>query len=113
MTGEDTARLFAGAAMDKKALDPAVLDLRGLTSIADWFVLVSGTSDRHVQAVAENILDAAQAFRRKPIGTEGIAGGRWALLDFGDVVVHVFHQSAREYYDLERLYPDAPRLSLD
>src|SRR5512138_3676943 len=112
MTGEELARLFAGAAIDKKALDPVVLDLQGLTSIADWFVIVSGSSDRQVQAVAENVLEAGRALSRRPLGVEGVAGGRWALLDFGEVVVHVFHQAQREYYDLERIWTDAPRLSL-
>ncbi len=113
MTGETLARLCAGAALDKKAADPVVLDLRGLTSIADWFVIVSATSDRHLQTVAENVVEAVEKMGRRPMGKEGLGGGRWALVDLGEVVVHVFHQQAREYYDLERIWTDAPHLDLD
>ncbi len=113
MTGEDLARLLVGAAQDKKGIDPVLLDLRGISSITDWFVIVSGNSDRQVQAMAEAVLDAGRALGSRPLGTEGVAAGRWALLDFGDVVVHLFHSRQREYYDLERLFPDAPRAPLD
>ena len=108
MNSADLARLAAGAGLDKKALDPVALDIRGLSSVAEFFVIMSGTSDRHVQSVAENV---AEAFRA--LGEEGMRGGRWALLDFGEVVVHVFHEPVREYYDIERLWADAPRLDLE
>ncbi|UCF89604.1 MAG: ribosome silencing factor [bacterium] len=107
------ARLAVGAAADKKALDPIALDLRGLSSVAEYFVIVTGTSDRHVQAVAENITEAFTAIGVEPLGEEGLREGRWVLLDYGEVVVHVFLEPVREYYDIERLWIDAPRLDLE
>ena len=113
MNSSDYARLAAGSGIDKKALDPVVMDLRGLSSIADFFVILTGTSDRHVQAVAENIMDAFKGVGNSLIGSEGLSEGKWVLLDYGEVVVHVFLEPVREYYDIERLWIDAPRLDID
>lgn len=113
MNSTDMARLAAGAALDKKALDPVVLDLRQLSSVADFFVILTGTSDRHVQAVAQNVMDAFEALCIKLLGEEGTREGKWILLDYGEVVVHVFLESVREYYDIERLWIDAPNLDLE
>jgi ribosome-associated protein len=107
------ARLAVGAALDKKALDPLALDLRGISSVAEFFVILTGTSDRHVQAVAENVIDAFKSIGIKTMGEEGFREGKWVLLDYGEVVVHVFIEPVREYYDIERLWIDAPRLDLD
>ena len=107
------ARLAVGAALDKKALDPLALDLRGISSVAEFFVILTGTSDRHVQAVAENVIDAFKSIGIKTMGEEGFREGKWVLLDYGEVVVHVFIEPVREYYDIERLWIDAPRLNLD
>ena len=107
------ARLAVGAALDKKALDPLVLDLRGLSSVAEYFVIVTGSSDRHVQAVAENMIQAYKAIGIKSLGVEGYREGKWVLLDYGEVVVHVFLEPVREYYDIEKLWIDAPHLDLD
>lgn len=112
MNSADMARLAVGAAMDKKALDPLALDLRGLSTVSEYFVIVTGTSDRHVQAVAENVMEAFKAVGVKPLGEEGLREGKWVLLDYGEVVVHVFLEPVREYYDIERLWIDAPRLDL-
>jgi ribosome-associated protein len=112
LNSTDMARLAAGAALDKKALDPLALDLRGISSVAEYFVIVTGTSDRHVQAVADNITEAFHAIGVKPLGEEGFREGKWVLLDYGEVVVHVFLEPVREYYDIERLWIDAPRLDL-
>jgi len=109
----DMARLAAGAALDKKALDPLALDLRGLSSVAEYFVIVTGTSDRHVQAVAENVVEAFKSIGERTLGVEGLNEGKWVLLDYGEIVVHVFLEPVREYYDIERLWIDAPRLDLD
>jgi ribosome-associated protein len=106
------ARLAAGAALDKKALDPLVIDLRGISSVSEYFVIVTGTSDRHVQAVADNIMEAFRSIGVKTMGEEGFREGRWILLDYGEIVVHVFLEPVREYYDIERLWIDAPRLDL-
>jgi ribosome-associated protein len=113
LNSTDMARLAAGAALDKKALDPLALDLRGLSSIAEYFVIVTGTSDRHVQAVAENVIEAFKSIGVKTIGEEGFREGKWILLDYGEIVVHVFLEPVREYYDIERLWIDAPLLDLD
>lgn len=113
MNSTDMARLAAGAALDMKALDPLALDLRGISTVSEYFVIVTGTSDRHVQAVAENIIEAFKSIGIKALGVEGLREGRWVLLDYVEIVVHVFLESVREYYDIERLWIDAPRLDLD
>ena len=112
MNSTDMARLAVGAALDKKALNPLVLDLRGISTVSEYFVIVTGTSDRHVQAVAENIMDAFKSIGIRILGEEGLREGRWVLLDYGEIVVHVFLEPVREYYDIERLWIDAPRLDL-
>ncbi len=106
------ARLAVGAALDKKALDPVALDLRDISSVAEYFIIVTGTSDRHVQAVADNVMEAFKALGMPLLGEEGHREGRWVLLDYGEIVVHVFLEPVREYYDIERLWIDAPRLDL-
>lgn len=112
MKSSEYALLAAGAALDKKALDPVVLDLRSLSSVADYFVILTGTSDRHVQAVAENIMEAFKAVGYPLLGSEGLREGRWVLLDYGEVVVHVFLEEVREHYDIEKLWVDAPQLEV-
>lgn len=91
-------------------MDILVLDLRTISNAADYFIIASGTSDTHVRTLAERVLEAVEASGRRPHHVEGIAAGRWALLDFVDMVIHVFHPSLREYYQLERLWADAPVL---
>jgi len=100
------------AASEKKALDPVVLDLRKLTTFTDFFVIVSGTSDRQVQAIAYAMEEYLKAKKLRPLGVEGQENGHWILLDYGDVVAHVFYQEDREYYQLEKLWADAPRVAL-
>jgi ribosome-associated protein len=86
-----------------------VLDLRGLTDAADFFVIGSGTSDVQVRGIAENVIEQVErAGGGPPWHVEGLAAGRWVLLDYVDVVVHVFHHELRAYYQLERLWGDAP-----
>jgi len=98
------------ALADRKATDVLVLDLRGLTDATDFFVIASGTSDTHVRAIADHVLETMAGAGVRAHHAEGLAQGRWALLDFVDVVVHVFHPSQRDFYQLERLWADAPRL---
>jgi ribosome-associated protein len=107
------ARRIAEAALDRKAQDLVALDVRELTSFADTFLLVSGTSDRHVRSIADAIADALAARGEKPLGIEGSEEARWVLMDFGDVIVHVFQREVREHYSLERLWSDAPTLELE
>jgi ribosome-associated protein len=89
-----------------------LLKVTGLSSYTDYILIVSGDSDRQVQAIADRVLDRLRSEGNKPIGVEGERSG-WVLLDFGDVVVHVFRDQLREFYDLEGLWIDAPRVELD
>lgn len=102
----------AKAAADKRATDIVVLDVRRLASFTDYFLIASGSSDRRVQAIAEGVLEAMGKLGRKPLGAEGVRDGRWALLDFGDWVVHAFYEDVRRAFDLEGLWFDAERVEL-
>lgn len=95
-------------ALDRKANDVLLLDLRGLSNATDYFVIASGTSDLHVRAIAENIIEKLKAAGEPPDHVEGLKRGRWILIDYVDFVVHVFHPGARDFYQLERLWGDAP-----
>ena len=101
------------AALDKKALAPVLIDVSAMASYTDFIGIVSGRSDRQVDAIAENIRQVMKAHGRVTLGQEGTGNGRWTLLDFGSVVVHVFHHPVREFYDLESLWIEAPRVPLD
>jgi ribosome-associated protein len=105
-----TAVTAARAALDKKAEQVVVLDLRGMSGYTDYLVIGSGTSDRQLEAIAEGIDKELKSMGHRLVGSEGQRGGRWVLLDFGDVVVHIFHHEDRAHYDLEGLWADAPRV---
>ena len=107
-----TAVAAARAALEKKAEEVVVLDLRGVSGYADFLVIGSGQSDRQLESIVEGVARELSAQGRRVIGSEGERGGRWVLLDFGDVVVHVFHQEERAHYDLEGLWADAPRVEI-
>jgi ribosome-associated protein len=107
-----TAVTAARAALEKKADEVVVLDLRGVSGYTDYLVIGSGSSDRQLEAVAEAVEKELKTLGHKLVGSEGQRGGRWVLLDFGDVVVHVFHQDDRSHYDLEGLWADAPRVQV-
>lgn len=111
--GEPIARRAAALASELKASDIVVLDLRGVTDMTDFFVIASGTSDTHVRAVAEHIQAGLKAGGVSTSMTEGLTQGRWALLDYADCVVHVFHPTLRQFYQLERLWSDATPVSVD
>ena len=100
--------MVVDAATDKKAEQILVLNVSEVTTIADLFVICSGRSERQVQAIADGIVEKAKAHGRPPIGVEGYRGGRWVLIDLGDVVVHAFVPEERALYRLERLWGDAP-----
>jgi len=104
----DKVAAIAGAAEDRKAVDIVALDVRKLTSFADAFVIATGTSDRHARSVADAVAEAMAERGEKPLGMEGYDEGRWVLIDFTDVIVHVFQADVRREYDLERLWSDAP-----
>lgn len=105
--GEQALRA-AALCVDNKANDVVVLDLHGVTDMTDYFVIASGTSDTHVRSVARHVEEALAAAGITPASVEGLTQGRWVLLDYVDFVVHVFHPSLREFYQLERLWGDAP-----
>ena len=100
-------------ALDKKALEPVLMDVGELCSYADFLLLLSARSDRQVGAVVDAVSQAMKKRGEQALGVEGEAGGQWSLLDYGDVIVHVFHHPRREFYDLESLWSDAPRVELD
>lgn len=91
-----------------KGTDVLVLDLRAVSDATDFFVIASGTSDTHVRALAEQVMEACTKAGVRPHHVEGLASGRWVLIDFVDFVVHVFHPTLRQFYQLERLWADAP-----
>ena len=107
-------RLAVAAALDKKAFDLDVLSVGDLTSIADFFILTSASSERQAQAIADSVLERLRAeMKVKPLLVEGSTPGRWILLDFGDFIVHVFTEDCRRFYGLERLWGDAPNVTAD
>ena len=100
------------AAAEKKATDPVVLDLREASQLADYFVLLSGRSDTQVRAIADAVEYRCKQAGAKPLSIEGVRHGQWALLDYGDFVVHVFYEPVRGFYEIERLWSRAPRCEL-
>lgn len=106
------ARRAAQLLVDRKASDVVLLDVRGMSSYADYFVIASGDSERGVVATAEHVRETMKAAGHRTIGTEGFETGHWVLLDFGEVVVHVFFNEARAFYDLDGLWADALKESV-
>ena len=103
----EVARRIVEVAEDKKAADIVLLDLAGLTTIADYFVICSGGSERQLAAIADGILEALRAEKVRPIGREGQPASHWVLVDFGSVVVHIFTQPERDFYQLEKHWSEA------
>ena len=108
-----TALAVASAGLDNKAANVEIIDVRGKVDYADYVVIMSGRSDRHVAALARHIDEALRQIGQRCLGIEGMPKASWLLLDFGDVIVHVFHQDMRGYYDLERLWIDAARVAVE
>lgn len=104
-------RLSVKAGQAKKGEDVLVLDLRELTSFTDFFVILTGNSSRQNAAIVESIEQDLKKKKTRPLGIEGKEVGEWILMDYGDFVVHVFSKRAREYYSLEKLWADAPRVA--
>lgn len=109
----ELAQRAAALMLDRKATDVALLDLRGISSATDFFVIASGTSDTHVRAIAEHVMEELRKDGIRAHHVEGLDTGRWALIDYIDFVVHVFHPKLREFYQLERLWGDAERIPLE
>ena len=107
-------RVSVAAALDKKAFDLDVLAVGNLTSIADYFILCSATSERQAQSIADGVLEKLrEETHTKPLLVEGTPPGRWILIDFGDFIFHVFTEETRRFYGLERLWGDAPNVTAD
>jgi ribosome-associated protein len=109
LTPLQLARLLRGAAVEKKAWDPVVIDVREQTSIADYFVICEGETDRQVRAIADGMVEAAKAKQLRPLGIDGQTDATWILLDFDSVLAHVFLPGERSYYDLESLWAPAAK----
>jgi len=107
LQNEELVQLAVAALEDMKAKDITVIDVRGKTSVTDFMVIASGTSSRHVKSLADNVLEKVKEQGVRPIGSEGLDSGEWALLDLGDVVVHAMQVATRQFYDLERLWQGA------
>jgi len=109
-----TALAVASAALDRKALNVEIIDVVGKVDYADYVVVMSGRSDRQVAALAKNVeADVEANTDARCLSVEGLPQASWVLMDFGDVIVHVFHEDTRGYYDLESLWIDAPRVPVD
>lgn len=113
LSSKKKAILAARAALDRKAHDLVVLEVRKISSLADYFLICSGRTSRQTHAIAEAVDEAFSKNHVRGGHVEGAAEGRWILMDYGDVVVHVFDDPTRAYYDLERLWGDAPRVPVD
>jgi ribosome-associated protein len=98
----------AEAALERKAIGVVGMDLRGISTATDYFLVASGTSDVQVRGIADHIIDEMKKVAQRPVHVEGLQGGSWVLIDYIDFVVHIFHPQAREFYQLEVLWGDAP-----
>ncbi|OGX07014.1 MAG: ribosome silencing factor [Omnitrophica bacterium RIFCSPLOWO2_12_FULL_50_11] len=112
MNARTIAQVALFAAEEKKAIDPLVLDIRRMSDIADFFVIASGSSDRHVRTIAEAVMDSLRTRQLSPGHLEGLNQASWILVDYGTVMVHVFHRETRKFYSLERLWGDAKFMTL-
>ena len=108
----EKALLLCQFALEKKAYDLVLLEVRDVTSIGDYFIICSGRSDRQVQSIARGLDENLGNMGISPLSIEGLTRGHWVLIDFSDVIVHVFYQPVREFYDLEGLWAHAPRVEL-
>lgn len=106
------ALLCVNALLEKKAKELVILNVGGISSFADYFIICSGTSDRQVRAIAAAIQENLKKAGILPLGVEGDDGGKWILLDYDDVIIHLFLESVRSFYDLERLWSETPRMAI-
>ena len=103
---------IASACSEAKAKDITVLNMEAVTYIADYFIIVSGKSDRQVQGIANKVIDLLQERGVKPHYIEGLEEGHWVILDFGDIILHVFYEETRKFYDIENLWTKAKKINL-
>ena len=112
LSAQQRVLLCVNAALEKKPKDLVILKIKDISSFADYYVIMSGNSDREVQALASIIQEKMKKAGILPLGTEGTSYGKWILLDFNDVVISIFHEPVREFYELERLWSDAPMMEI-
>ncbi|TVP57736.1 MAG: ribosome silencing factor [Halomonadaceae bacterium] len=112
MQADALKELISTAVSDRKGEDIVVLDVRDRTSVADYMIIASGTSKRHIYSIAEHVVVSAKSQGNAPPKVEGGNGSDWVLVDLGDVILHVMLPAAREFYDLERFWRDAPGLEM-
>ena len=101
------------AALQRKAKDLMVLQVKALSSFADYFMICSGTSDRQVKAIASWLQESLKKSGMIPLGLEGMQHGQWVLMDYGDIIIHIFYEPLRGFYDLEKFWSEAPKMSID
>jgi len=111
MPSDERAHRAQRALVDARALEPVLLDMQGLTLITDYFLICHGTSNVHIRGLADAVLEALEEENLRPYGLEGYDDARWILIDYGDLIVHIFAEEERGFYDLERLWSDAARVS--
>ncbi|HEX6862757.1 MAG TPA: ribosome silencing factor [Thermoanaerobaculia bacterium] len=109
----ERVREAVAAADDRKAVDLKVLHLQKVSDFTDYFLICSGTSERQVQAIADAVQEKLRAARVRPLHVEGFNRGQWVLIDYGDLVVHIFQEEPRRFYALERLWGDAPEVTAE
>ncbi len=112
LSTEEKTTLISQIVADRKAIDVVVLDMANASSITDYFLICSGGSERQVQAIADAIDEQVKKAGMTALGVEGYRDGHWILMDYGDVIVHIFSQETRDFYDLERLWVNAPKIDL-
>lgn len=109
-SSDDMVALCMALAEEKKAEEIVVFDLREVSTVTDFFFICQGSSDRHVQAIADHLLEEMKKNGYRALGVEGYAGARWILIDFGELVVHIFYEETRHFYELERLWGHATQI---
>jgi len=113
INSKKTVLLCVNAALEKQAKNLIILNVKKMSSLADYFVICSGGSDRQVQAITASIEERLKKAGKRPIGMEGERAGKWVLMDYGDVILHIFHEPVRQFYDIERLWTDVPRMEVE
>ncbi|SHH20735.1 ribosome-associated protein [Thermosyntropha lipolytica DSM 11003] len=108
----EVLKTLVEACLDGKGFDLSILEVKDLTILADYFVIVSGRSHLHVRSIAENVITELETYGITPLRKEGLREGTWVVLDYGFIILHIFREQEREYYNLESLWGHAPRLSL-
>ncbi len=112
MKSLDKALLAADIIMERKAVEPVLFNIGEMTSFADYFLIAGGNSTRQVQSIGRHLIEKMREHGFKAYGTEGENEGQWILMDYGDLIIHLFYEPVREFYDLEGLWMEAPRIEI-